>query len=142
MFTAILSPALPFGARDPWLRGDVAWAERVRIVLETRPGTLPWRPDFGCDLGKLVGQPATPARVGEVRWKIEQAVRRWVPSVRVARCRVELVPLDDGDAVKSGPKLPLAEVALLCLGTQVALEVSLDLETPQGPLSLQAHLAR
>lgn len=138
---AILRPALPIGARDPFLREDAAWAERVRIVLETRPGTLPWRPDFGCDLAGLLGQPASPARLGEVRWKIEQAVRRWVPSVRVARCRVTAIPLHEGaDSVRSG-SAPLAELALLCLGTQVVLEVSLDVETPQGPLALSAQLA-
>lgn len=135
----ILNPALPLRAAEPWLGGDAAVAERVRMVLETQPGTLPWRPDFGCDLGGLVGQPATRARLGEVRWRVEQALRRWIPEVRVARCHVDAVSLRAGNT-GFGPGVPLAEGALLALGTQVALDVSVDLETPQGPLLLTAQL--
>ena len=135
----ILAPALTLSAADPWLRGDDATAERVRMVLETQPGTLPWRPDFGCDLAGLIGQPATSGRLGEVRWRVEQAVRRWVPGVKVARCHVETASLIDPPPDRPAG-VPLAEAALMSLGSQVSLEVSLDLETPQGPLLLTAQL--
>lgn len=134
----ILHASLRVGARDPWLRGDAAWAEQVAMVLETRPGTLPWRPEFGCDLSSLVGQPATAARLGEAKWKIEAAVRRWVPPLKVARCVVSVVRLERAGDGGFPPAVPLAEAALLSLGAQAALEVALDLETPDGPLSLQA----
>lgn len=135
----ILSLDLALAQPDPWLRHDEAVATRVRLVLETPLGALPWRPDFGCDLAGLVGQPATAARLNEVRWRVEQAVRRWVPTVKVARCRVETLSLlEPGSERPAG--VPLAELALMSLGTQVAVEVNLDLETPQGPLHLSAQL--
>lgn len=133
----ILHPALSMGA--PALHGDAELGARVRMVLETRPGTLPWRPEFGCDLADLVGKPATSAKIGEVRWKIEQAVRRWVPSVRVARCRVAVVPLREDGA--DFARAPLAERAVMALGTRALLEVSLELETTFGPMALHAQIA-
>lgn len=133
----ILQPSLSMGALA--LHGDAELAARVRMVLETRPGTLPWRPDFGCDLAALVGEPATSARMGEVRWKVEQAVRRWVPAVKVARCRVTVVPLREDDA--GFAQAPLAERAVVALGTRALLEVSLELETTLGPMALHAQIA-
>lgn len=135
----MLDPALPLGARDGTVRGDRAFAERIRMILETRPGTLPWRPDFGCDLDDLIGQPATPQRVNEARWRVEHALRRWLPEVKVLSCHVQLSRLEGsaGEDLRRR-EVPLAESALLALGMQAALEVLLDVETPLGPLSLQA----
>lgn len=134
----ILDLALPLGVRDPYLRGDRAFAERIRMILETRPGALPWRPDFGCNLDDLVGQPATPQRVGEARWRVEHALRRWLPEVKIARCTVQVTRVESGSEAMRQQGVPIAESALLAFGTQAALEVLLDVETPTGPLSLSA----
>ncbi len=134
----ILDPALSLGQRDCHVRGDRAFAERIRMILETRPGTLPWRPDFGCDLDDLIGQPATTQRIGEARWRVENALRRWLPDVKVLNCQVQLARVEGGGEDIRRRDVPIAESALLALGLQAALEVLLDVETPSGPLSLQA----
>lgn len=136
--TEILDPALSLGQRDPFVRGDRAFAERIRMILETRPGTLPWRPDFGCALDDLIGQPATPQRLGEARWRVENALRKWLPDIKVLSCQVQLARIEGGNQDVRQRGVPLAESALLALGMQAALEVLLDVETPSGPLSLQA----
>lgn len=134
----IMDPALTLGARQPYVRGERAFAERIRMILETRPGTLPWRPDFGCDLDDLIGQPATVQRIGEARWRVEHALRRWLPEVKVNSCQVQLSRAEGGGEDVRRRDVPMAESALLALGMQATLEVLLDVETPAGPLSLQA----
>lgn len=134
----ILQPLGMIGAPSPWLNGEQEVVERVRLVLETRPGRLPWRPEFGCDLDGFVGQPATSARMREVQWCIEQAITRWVPDIQVQRCEVRISAVD-GLGVPH-PTTPRAESALLSLGAQATLEVSLDLRTSTGTLNLHASL--
>lgn len=134
----ILHPALTLGTRRARVSEDETIAERIRLVLETRPGTLPWRPDFGCDLGPLVGQPATTQRVNEARWKVEQALRRWLPELELTRCEVHVVYADVGAGRVRYLEVPLAESSLLSLGTQAGLEIVIDVETPSGPLAVQA----
>lgn len=134
----LLHPSLLLGPRKPRVSEDETIAERIRLVLETRPGTLPWRPDFGCDLGPLVGQPANSQRLNEARWKVEQALRRWLPELELTRCEVNVVFADVGPGRVRYLEVPLAESALLSLGTQAGLEIVLDVETPSGPLAVQA----
>ena len=99
---------------------------------------MPWRPDFGCNLSTLVGQPATPQRLNEARWRVEESLRRWIPEVEVTHCQVNVVPLTTGAGIRDRRDLPLAETALLSLGTQAALEVLIDVETSAGVLAVQA----
>jgi phage baseplate assembly protein W len=134
----IFDPALTLGDRRPFLAGEDALAWRVRTVLETRPGDVPWRPDFGCDLSSLVGQPATIQRVNEARWRVEEAIRRWIPEAGVVRCDVRVVVFDEGGRGRHPRTVPLAESALMSLGSQAALEVELDVETEAGPVSIEA----
>lgn len=134
----IFDPALTLGERRPFLAGEDALASRIQMVLETRPGDVPWRPQFGCDLSSLVGQPATTQRVNEARWRVEEAVRRWIPEATLVRCDVRVVVFDHGARTRHPRTVPLAESALLSLGTEAALEVELDVETEQGPVSIEA----
>ena len=135
-----LDPAMILGARKAYLRGDEAVAYKLQAVLETRPGQLPWQPQFGCDLTALVGQPATAQRMAEARWKVEQAVKQWVPEVELLDCRVQVVALETGHERGRDPATPLAEAALLNLGSQAVLEVELDVMTDQGLLAMQAQV--
>ena len=138
MSRAMLHPALFLGERRPYLSSEEALAARIRMVLETRPGQVPWRPDFGCDLASLVGQPATAQRLNEARWRIEEAIRRWIPDAEVLRCKVGV----SSDAVPLGNRrprgVPVAESALMSLGKQAVLEIELDVKTDMGPVAVQA----
>ncbi len=129
---------LPLGERQPYVSDEAALAQRIRMVLETRPGQVPWRPDFGCDLASLVGQPATVQRLNEARWRIEEAVRRWVPEAEVLRCNVRAVADENGAGSLRYREVPIAESALTSLGSQAVLEIQLDVQTELGAVAVQA----
>jgi len=134
-----LDPALPLAPWSPRLSPLEALGARVECLLSTRPGTLPWEPEFGCDLDDLVGAPATTQRLHDARWRIQQAIARWLPDLRVARCEVVAVSQEDGSP--GAPRqMPLAEGALMALGVRAALEIDLDIETPAGPITVQAFV--
>ena len=111
------------------------------MVLDTRPGQLPWREEFGCDLGATAGESITESKLSLIEWRIRQTVERWIPEVQVVGLRVDLVR-DEGMGVDvADRRIPLAEAALVRFGVQCSLQVRMDLETKEGPLSLQATLA-
>ena len=60
-------------------------AQQLQIVLNTLPGTMPWRPDFGCDLTSLVGQPATADNLQTARLRVEEALRGAIPDAQVEK---------------------------------------------------------
>ena len=134
-----LDPALPLSPIRVRLSPEEALAGRIRAVLETRPGRVPWRPEFGCDLSELVGQPATAERLSRARSAIEEAVRRWLPDVTVARCELRVVTsLGTHDRPR---EVPLAEAAIIPLGVYASLEIELDLDTELGPIAVQTQLS-
>ncbi len=136
-----LHPALPLGGPSTWTRGTAALVWQVRMVLETRPGQLPWRPEFGCDLDGLAGKPATDAHLRQARLRIESALSRWVPGVRILQLRVGLRSAVGAGALHDRRQVPVAEAALLRLGTQAELAVDLVLAGPDGRVDLTALLS-
>ena len=127
--------AAPLGVRRALVTSEQALAQRVQFVLETRPGTLPWRPSFGCDLAKLVGEPATDHNLALARFHVERAVGRWLAEVSVLRCDISIKMLNDPN---DRPRAPTAEAALVALGTHAELIVHLELQTPDGPARVSA----
>jgi phage baseplate assembly protein W len=134
----ILHPSLTLGTRKPYLNGVEGLVERVQIVLDTRPGKLPWSPEFGCDLTSFLGDAATPQRVVEARWKVEGAMRKWLPGVDLKDCRVNVSTLLGAVSTHRERQIPTAESALVALGTEARLEVELDIETDAGMLAVEA----
>ena len=57
----ILHPSLTLGARQPMLSKRESTLARLDMVLHSRVGDIPWRPEFGCDVTGLIGEPATPS---------------------------------------------------------------------------------
>lgn len=131
--------AMPLAARSRAPSAEEQVAARVRLVLETRPGTLPWAPELGCDLSSLVGRPATADTLTTVASLVRDAVRRGVPGVILQRCDVRLVT-HLGAAPGRDRALPVAESALVPFSLEANLEVALDLLTATGPLSLSARI--
>lgn len=136
--------ALPLGGSRGGARGARASSEeeligeRIRMILETRPGQVPWRPDFGCDLSSLAGQPATNKRVGEARWRIQSALQTWLPDVEIRDVNVRVLPTGTASANLRLPTVPVAETALLSLGMQARLEVHVEVGIPTGIFTLRA----
>jgi phage baseplate assembly protein W len=137
----IFEPSIPLGTTRVWLGDEHALAARVRMVLETRPGRLPWRPTFGCDLGGLVGFPVTPELVERVAQLIKAAIGDWIPDAEVVSVDVRAVPLSGGHALSAERTVPAAEAALLLLGVQASLEAVIELVGPSGPVSLTTSVS-
>ncbi len=141
-----LHPAVVPG-RPRRLDPQQALLARVRMVLETRPGQVPWRPELGCDLAGLVGQPASGATLQLARSRVEGALTRWVPEARLLRCEVRVVT-DQGahpDAARSaadlgGASLPTAEATLMRLGGAAWLSVRVELASERGVLAFETQL--
>lgn len=127
-----IGPALVLGARERRLSPEKELAERIQMVLETRPGTLPYRRDFGCDFSGVVGQMATNEAVSKARAAVVEALRKWLPDLEIAAVNVRVVPRGATFTQLRYPEVPVAERALLALGTQADLEVSVELRSA-GP---------
>lgn len=134
-------PALPLGGPDAAVSGAEATAWRVRTVLETRPGRVPWRPGFGCDLEGLTGRPADPALVREARLRVEAALTRWLPDLTIRALRVGVRTRVGASELHAHRQVPVAEAALLRLGADAELVLELELDGPDGPVALSAPLA-
>lgn len=147
------SPALePLSGADRWLavpvggprtrvQRDEMLAARVRLVLETRPGDLPWNPEFGCALDDFIGKPVSADRLSEVAATVQNALQRWIPGALVARCEVRLLTDLGAGPGTANRAVPVAERALVPFSLRATLEVDLELRTPEGLLSLQAILS-
>lgn len=132
----ILHPSLTLGARDPFLSQKDSTMARLDMVLHSRVGDIPWRPDFGCDVTGLVGEPATPARVQETRALVERTIQEWLPDVTVNECQVQLVHAGGIANTYRETGIPVAESALVAMGTESNLELKLDLEVDNEALEL------
>lgn len=136
----IFDPRLPLGQERPYLDGERALAFRVRAVLETRPGQIPWRPDFGCDIGSVVGFPATNELLSYARSQIRYALQRWLADVTVEDVLVRVVPVADQHRALVQRTVPLAESALLTLGIQATLEADIQIRGPSGLLTVTTSI--
>jgi phage baseplate assembly protein W len=132
-------PALTLGKRATTrasAMNDVA--ARIRMILETRPGDIPWRAEFGCDLASIAGQPASASNVSDARQRVEAALVQWLPDVEIRRVGVRVVPNGGRSDNLRHPLVPLAETALLSLGSQARLEVQVEVAVAGGALTVRA----
>lgn len=126
--------AMVVGGRDRRTPAD-RLADRIRLVLETQPGDLPYAPKLGCDLRGLVGRTASKQRVAEARMRITGALEKWLPTVRLASVEVELI---ESTHASGDPSVPLAEAALASEAVSAVLEIRIEVTSPDGPLYFQA----
>ena len=66
--------------------------ESIRIILGTRPGERVMRPDFGCQLHRLVFAPLTAATADLARWYVTDALTRWEPRITLDDVQVDVDP--------------------------------------------------
>jgi len=69
--------------------------ESIQIILGTAKGERQMRPEFGCELNKLVFAENTLSTAGLASYYVEQALVRWEP--RIQLIRVESKPDPDPD---------------------------------------------
>lgn len=71
----------------------VQYNESIRqallLLLSTRPGERVMRPDYGCDIHKLIFSPNDDTTAGLAIYYVQKAIDRWEP-------RIEVLQLDAG----------------------------------------------
>lgn len=71
----------------------VQYNESIRqallLLLSTRPGERVMRPDYGCDIHRLVFQPNDDTTAGLAIYYVQKSIDRWEP-------RVDVLQLDAG----------------------------------------------
>lgn len=130
---------VPLASRRPSLDPAQALAARIRMVLETTPGDLPYRPRFGCNLTNFAGQPATDRVLEQVRVTVEDALTRFVPGITVRACEVR-ARTHLGSAPGGSRDVPVAEQAMVRLGVQATLEIRVDVKSKFGSLNVSTAL--
>lgn len=69
--------------------GDRAIRQAIFLLLSTSPGERVMRPDYGCELYRLVFMPNDETTAGLAIHYVRQALQRWEP-------RIEILELDAG----------------------------------------------
>jgi Bacteriophage baseplate protein W len=77
------------------VEGDQAVRQAIIMLLSTIPGERVMRPDYGCQLNRLVFEPNDATTAGLAIHYVRQALIRWEP-------RVEIRRLDAGAADPAG----------------------------------------
>jgi len=74
----------PAGAIDT-VADDEAVRQSLLMLISTRPGERVMRPEYGCDLHRLVFSPNDDTTAGLAIHFVRQAVERWEPRVEILR---------------------------------------------------------
>lgn len=64
---------------------DAAVRQSVLLLLSTRPGERVMRPDYGCNLHRLLFWPNDNTTAGLAMHYVRQAIERWEPRVQITR---------------------------------------------------------
>ena len=136
----IMHPSMTLGARKPFLNRTEESLTRIDMILKTRPGQLPWSPDFGCDMTDLIGESATEERISAAQDEVKTSLRTWLPSASVLSCDVHLVTGEGQVVHYRDSSVPVAESALVALGTDARLELRLDIEVDNEVIELGTEL--
>jgi len=95
--------------------------QAILLLISTRPGERVMRPDYGCDLHRLVFSPNDNTTAGLAIHYVRQALIRWEP-------RIEIVSLDASrDEADPGRLLILLNYRLRSTRESDRLTVTVDL---------------
>jgi phage baseplate assembly protein W len=73
--------------------------QAILLLLSTRPGERVMRPDYGCDLNRLVFSPNDATTAGLAVHYVRAALLRWEPRIEIVRLDAEADPDDPGRLV-------------------------------------------
>ena len=115
----------PAGGIDTVVDDD-AIRQSLMLLISTAPGERVMRPEYGCDLSRLVFSPIDDTTAGLAIHFVRQAVERWEPRVEVLR--VDAHPVDASLGAEEPPRpeddTPLEQARRLGMATR--LEIVLD----------------
>lgn len=67
------------------VEGEASVRQAILLLLSTRPGERVMRPEYGCDLQRLVFSPNDDTTAGLAIHYVKRALERWEPRVEVVR---------------------------------------------------------
>ncbi len=103
------------------IAGDALVRQAIHLLLTTRRGERVMRPDFGCELDRLLFLPNDPTTAGLAIHYVGQAIQRWEP-------RIEILDLDAFPDPRDATRLEISlEYRVAASGTEDALNVSMSL---------------
>jgi phage baseplate assembly protein W len=70
--------------------------QAILLLLATRPGERVMRPDYGCDLFKLVFAPGDNTTAGLAMHYVREALARWEPRIDIAELDANVDPEHPG----------------------------------------------
>jgi phage baseplate assembly protein W len=76
-------------------RQDVEQA--IGIILATAPGERPMRPEFGCDIHRMVFERLNGATMSRMERAIRAALHRWEPRIAVEQVSIDLGEPNTGE---------------------------------------------
>ena len=116
----------PSGAIDT-VADDEAVRQSLLMLISTRPGERVMRPEYGCDLHRLVFSPNDDTTAGLAIHFVRQAVERWEPRVEILRVDANR---DPDEATRLAIALDYRVRATLQAGS---IEVGVDLQQGVAP---------
>jgi len=97
------SPGLRFTPRGgiELAESDGSVRQAILLLLSTRPGERVMRPDYGCQIHRLLYSPNDDTTAGLAIFYVQRALDRWEP-------RIDVVRLDAGRNPESPEKLTIS----------------------------------
>ena len=99
--------------------------QAVLLLLSTRPGERVMRPDYGCDLYRLVFAPNDDTTAGLAIHYVRRALERWEP-------RIQILHLDAGRHPEDAERLSIS-LEYRVRSTQRAERLAYSLQLAGGP---------
>jgi phage baseplate assembly protein W len=82
---AAVGPYTDAAGRVALVTGAAAIRQALLLLLATMPGERVMRPEYGCEIHRLVFAPADDTTAGLAMHYVRQAVERWEPRVELQR---------------------------------------------------------
>lgn len=117
-------PRVGAEGRVAWSEGESNVRESIRVILLTEQAERLQQPDFGGGLSGFLFEPNTAATHQLIRDRIERALARWEPRVRVESVSVESAGLGTDAAIATITYRLVATGALERVGLTVILTPS------------------
>ena len=84
------------------VEGDASVRQAIFLLLSTTPGERVMRPEYGCELQRLLFSPNDDSTAGLAIHFVKQAIQRWEPRVEIVRV----------DAVANSDRAEQLDIAL------------------------------
>ena len=120
-------PRVDPGGRIVWSEGEDNIRESMRVILMTEPGERLRLPQFGAGLGRFLFEPNIVATHTLIKERINDALKRWEPRIRVEDIEVAADRVD--------PQAAIAVITFRLVATQALERVSLAVSVAGGAAS-------